>query len=494
MADAAALIRRARAAYAAQDMERAVEAAAAAAKAAPNDAGVAFLHAQMAYEGWHPAARLYERALRLNPQNGPQKNSAVRNFALALASEGERERAEALLSGICARQPAWVDGQATLARLRLLGGQGEAAGRGFAEGVASAADNLPLRMAAFQFWATQKDWARAGAVLPVPRVGEPVALALLRLYLAAESGAMGAEGAAALDAYAALNDAGHDITRVRHALRFGAVERAGAIAARHLNGPHAALFWPYQSLVWRLLDDPLAAWLDGGFDGEAAAHFGITDLSFTAQELPDLVAFLRVLHTASAPYPEQSVRGGTQTERNLLLHHAPEIRVLRRKITAAVQAFARALPDARAVDMAARAMGKAPPAPHPLLSHKKTIARRVTFTGSWSVLLRGAGFHSAHTHPKGWISSALYLLVPDEVAAPEGQGASFKPAGHLAFGMAPPELGLPLSPYANIAPAPARQALFPSTLWHGTHPFAAGERMTVAFDVGAFDVGPAITL
>ena len=47
MADPAALIRRARTAYAAQDMARAVEAAAAAAKAAPDNAGVAFLHAQI---------------------------------------------------------------------------------------------------------------------------------------------------------------------------------------------------------------------------------------------------------------------------------------------------------------------------------------------------------------------------------------------------------------------------------------------------------------
>ena len=482
MPNITALLTRARAAYAAQDMGQAVVTMAAAAKAAPDDAQVAFLHAQMAYEGWHPAAHLYERALRLNPQN----SDAVRNFALALASEGERDRAEALLSGICARQPAWVEGQVTLARLRLLAGQADSADRGFAEGV-MVADCLPLRMAWFQFLATQKDWARAGDVLA--SAGEGQAAALARLYLAAESGAMGADGVAALDAYAHLADPGHDISRVRHALRFGMVERAGAIAAAHLNGPSAALFWPYQALVWRLMADPLARWLDGGFDGEAAAHHSITDLPFTAPELADLIAFLRALHTASAPYPEQSVRGGTQTERNLLLHHAPEIGALRRKIEVSVQAFARALPDAVEVDAVARDAGRNPPAPHPLLSNKNAIRRKVTFTGSWSVLLRGEGFHSAHTHPKGWISSALYLIVPDAVMARNTTSDISLhvnvPAGHLALGLPPPELGLPLTPYQSIAPAPARQALFPSTLWHGTHPFAQGERMTVAFDVGA---------
>jgi hypothetical protein len=34
-----------------------------------------------------------------------------------------------------------------------------------------------------------------------------------------------------------------------------------------------------------------------------------------------------------------------------------------------------------------------------------------------------------------------------------------------------------------IRPHVGRLALFPSTLFHGTRPFSAGERMTVAFDV-----------
>ena len=34
-----------------------------------------------------------------------------------------------------------------------------------------------------------------------------------------------------------------------------------------------------------------------------------------------------------------------------------------------------------------------------------------------------------------------------------------------------------------IEPKPGRLVLFPSTMWHGTEPFAAGERLTVAFDV-----------
>jgi hypothetical protein len=44
-------------------------------------------------------------------------------------------------------------------------------------------------------------------------------------------------------------------------------------------------------------------------------------------------------------------------------------------------------------------------------------------------------------------------------------------------------LALNLDPLHMIRPQPGRLALFPSTMFHGTRPFPAGERMTVAFDV-----------
>jgi len=40
-----------------------------------------------------------------------------------------------------------------------------------------------------------------------------------------------------------------------------------------------------------------------------------------------------------------------------------------------------------------------------------------------------------------------------------------------------------LPPIRTIEPKPGRLVLFPSTMWHGTRPFDAGERLTVAFDV-----------
>jgi hypothetical protein len=32
-------------------------------------------------------------------------------------------------------------------------------------------------------------------------------------------------------------------------------------------------------------------------------------------------------------------------------------------------------------------------------------------------------------------------------------------------------------------PKAGRLAIFPSTMWHATEPFAEGERLTVAFDI-----------
>ena len=83
----------------------------------------------------------------------------------------------------------------------------------------------------------------------------------------------------------------------------------------------------------------------------------------------------------------------------------------------------------------------------------------------------------SHTHPQGWISSALYVALPP----PAQLGAA--PAGWLEFGTPPPELGLQLRPYLQVEPRPGRLVLFPSTMWHGTVPFNDGERMTIAFDV-----------
>jgi hypothetical protein len=217
------------------------------------------------------------------------------------------------------------------------------------------------------------------------------------------------------------------------------------------------LFWPYLSLGWRLTNNPAAAWLDGSGDDYVCA----IDLGLSLDELADLAANLRDLHTAQAPYLEQSVKGGTQTDRQLFFRPIPILQRVREKITGAVHTFLDDLP--------------APREGHPLLSPPRD--RPILFEGSWSVLLKAGGFHSVHTHPMGWISSALHVELPSET------NAGPAPAGYLQFGEAPPELNLGLGPTHQLAPKAGTLVLFPSTHWHRTVPIEAGERLSLAFDI-----------
>jgi hypothetical protein len=92
------------------------------------------------------------------------------------------------------------------------------------------------------------------------------------------------------------------------------------------------------------------------------------------------------------------------------------------------------------------------------------------------VRLTGGGFHVAHIHPHGVLSSACYFAVPQPSAPQEGW---------LEIGGPPTGLDLPLDPLVRIEPRAGRVALFPSFMYHGTRPFSGGERLTVAFDVVA---------
>jgi hypothetical protein len=200
------------------------------------------------------------------------------------------------------------------------------------------------------------------------------------------------------------------------------------------------------------MDDPRHAWLVG--------HDGLWShqaLGLSPLELAKIADTLRSLHVRRAHPLDQSLRGGTQTEGTLFWRADPEIAMLKAAISQAVSRHVAALP--------ARVEG------HPTLAVSERRGWR--FTGSWSVRLTGDGFHVAHVHPEGWLSSACYLALPD-LSGDEGA---------LELGVPPKELQAKLAPLAVIHPAPGRLALFPSWLWHGTRPFPKGERLTVAFDI-----------
>jgi hypothetical protein len=218
-----------------------------------------------------------------------------------------------------------------------------------------------------------------------------------------------------------------------------------------LSGRHAFALWPYLSALWRALGDPRAGWLD-----EEPSLVRVWDLAPLLPDLAGIAAHVRGLHRMKGAPPDQSVRGGTQTDGHLLLRDDPPVARMRAAIEKVVAAHVAQL-------------GPDDPR-HPTLAAPRGPFR---FAGSWSVRLTHAGFHIPHTHTHGWISSALYLALPD---APSRQG-------WLKLGAPPDDLGLGQPPSRWIEPAPGRLVLFPSTLWHSTEPFDGGERLTVAFDV-----------
>lgn len=451
MSEAQALFQRAIALREVQDLGGALDAILLAAKAVPNDPNVALGLAQISFEAGLNAADLYADAARLQPQ----RIDLQRSRAAALAAEGRQTEAEALLETVLAANPGWIEGHRCLCGMRATAGDPDFA-RSFSAAIERDPANFGLRMAWFHVLATARQWESARAVITDAEaaLGERQASLLGKLFLASESGEA-AENAALFDGVEHVQDVGLDLARVRHFLRGGQIERAHDVCLRHAGTPPMRAFWSYLSLAWRLLGDARVDWLDGGMRDVRSF-----DLGFSAEELAELARTLRQLHTMNEPWHEQSVRGGTQTERPLLLRIDPVIAAARSKIETAV---------ARYIDELSP-----PDATHPMFAAPRG---RFLFAGSWSVKLRPGGYHATHTHPMGWISSALY------VTAPEASQRGPAPAGYLQFGNPPPELGLGLEPYGSVEPKPGRLVLFPSTMWHGTVPFTDGERMTIAFDV-----------
>jgi len=262
------------------------------------------------------------------------------------------------------------------------------------------------------------------------------------------------------------------VHEARHRIRTKEFDRADHLLSQALEEePWDITVWSLRGIVWRVLardGDAVAkeraAWLheqDGLIQFRALrGRGGLVD---------DAADYLRELHAGSAMPLGQSLRGGTQT-RGILFHRTEAILAeLHRAIEATLADYRSELPPTDAS--------------HPLLRLRDTPWR---LAGSWSVrLTEGGDHHSAHIHPLGAVSSALYLVVPEAAAGPGQQG-------WLEVGRPKADLGLDLGPIRAIKPQPGHLALFPSTAYHGTTPFSSGhsdgpnnkaERMTVAFDV-----------
>ncbi len=424
-----------------------------AARLAPTDPGIAQGRAHIALEAGLDAVGLFEEARRL----APAKGDLLIGHAAARVAVGRGEEAISDLDAVLAEVPLWLDGHRQLAQVRSIMGRGEEADRSLERALKLYPRETALWQALLELQLRRGDYvALATTVGRARRAGSPSDLvSTYDAIAAAELGEMSRADQLLRD-FPVQPQPQLAIWRIRHLLRTGQLEEAIPLIDGELASDRAAAAWPYAAAAWRLTGDPRSLWLEGD-----PSLVSIFDLTSELPELPRLADHLRSLHIARGEYLDQSVRGGTQTDGPLLSRIDPQIRRLRAAIVKAVDRHLAQLPPQ---DEA-----------HPLLRQRRD--RRIRFAGSWSVRLRDAGHHANHVHPQGWISSAFYVSLPTP------QPGENEQAGWLALGEPQAELRLDLSPTRLIEPKEGQLVLFPSWMWHGTVPFARGERLTVAFDV-----------
>lgn len=433
--------------------EAAIASFARAAKFAPDDAGIAHGQAHVALEAGIDAVDLFLRARTLAPSDG----AVVLGLTAARNAIGEGELAADELDALLERSPAWAAGHGHLAQLRSIIGQKERATESLERAISQFPRQENLWSTLFSidvqredYVALQRDLARADVAGLASH-----SLAQFRAIAAAELSEemfpdelFGVNESELTDPLV--------IWRIRHLLRVDAIDEAISIIDLALASASAASIWPYAATAWRLAGDERSHWLEGD-----TRLVQVIDVTADIPPLKELAGALRGLHIAKGEYVDQSVRGGTQTDGPLLCRIDPTIRGLREAIVEAVSVYVRQLPESDPQ--------------HPLLSQRRD--RRIRFSGSWSVRLRGGGRHANHIHSEGWISSALYISLPPKSPSDPAD------AGWFTLGEPEDQLAISLPPWCKIEPKPGRLVLFPSWMWHGTQPFAVGERLTVAFDV-----------
>jgi hypothetical protein len=237
----------------------------------------------------------------------------------------------------------------------------------------------------------------------------------------------------------------------------GALPHCDALLA---NAPDDQYLIALQTTAWRLLGDE-----------RYAQQCDYKNLVVPQQldpppRWPDVASFvadLRIslnrLHDPQGhPLLFQSLRRGTETTQDLVRSADPVIQALFSSFAAPIHQYLEHL--GRGSD--------------PLRRRNHGGWR---FNGSWSVRLHTAGHHTNHVHPRGWISSACYVELPDIMTDSQSQD------GVLTFGEPSIRTTPALPAEYSVRPRVGMLVLFPSYFWHGTVPFSSNQpRLTVAFD------------
>lgn len=432
-----------------QDSAGAHQAFARAAALAPADPVIAHSQARTALEAGYPALTLFNRARVLAPSDG----AVMLGRSAAMLAEGLGREACDQLGNLLASSPGWIEGHFAYARFMAQVDPAAALDAPLRRALARHPQAGALWQALMQIWMEARDYRRTAEAAAEARAALGASPELDRVEAICLSELGDPQRAQAVfDRLPFPDDGEMAIWPIRNFIRLGRLDQAALLAGQTFAANDTAI-WPYRALLWRLTGDPRWHWLEG--DERMVQTY---DIAGAVGSLDRLAEVLRALHTARGEPLDQSVRGGTQTDGNLLARAEPEIRALRAALLDTVRSYVAQLPPAD-------------PA-HPML-----LARRepLQVAGSWSVRLTDRGFHADHVHWQGWISSAFYVAVPaDDPAHPE--------SGWLTFGECR-DLLPDLKAFRTVRPMPGTLALFPSIMWHGTRPFGSGERMTVAYDI-----------
>ena len=375
--------------------------------------------------------------------------------AQALAAAGEAESAREIAESLARQVPQMIDALAFLAQLRREAGE-----ENFADHYDAAARAVPgdftIVEAHLGLLAACEEYEKAAILAEQgSKRFSGHQLKCLQAGFLSASGKL--EDATRI--FSALDDWSHpcSLEKSRHALRCGDPKYAAALLDAVLKEDRwNQQAWALRLITWRLNHDARISWLLQ--DGALTQPVFLSDAEEIIGQTREV---LDKLHDHS-PFPVgQSLRGGTQTRGNLFDRFEEPIHRLKNAVETTFESWREALP---------------PYDPdHPFLRQRNAVWQ---LEGSWSVRLQeGGDYHASHIHPQGLVSSALYLRVPDAVETDSDQ------AGWLELGRPPKDLECDLAPIAMIQPRVGLCALFPSFLYHGTRPFSAGGRMSVAFDI-----------
>jgi tetratricopeptide (TPR) repeat protein len=430
--------------------------------AAPNSLGAAHALAIALNSSGH-----YEEGARIGAQalaRGHKTAAMFNTYAKSLIAQGALERAEAALRDSLRLEPRLMEAHTSLAQLVWLRtGDAAQATASLDQALASFSRDEALLAAKAAVLQGTGDPRAAHACLSAAMEGRQASpMLLVRAGLAALEFDPAAALALAERALAVM-PANMAARTVLAAAQLGIGDARAALP--HCQGllatsPDDQYLIALQTTAWRLLGDAryaeLCDYKNLVMPLQLQAPAPWSDM---ASFLTDLRASLNQLHDPNGhALLFQSLRRGTETTQDLNRTSDPVIRALFKSFAAPLQRYLEQIGTGA----------------DPL---RRRNSRRWRFNGSWSVRLHRSGYHTNHVHPRGWISSACYIELP------EGMSEASTPDGVLTFGEPGFATVPPLASEYSVRPQVGMLVLFPSYFWHGTVPFASDQpRLTVAFD------------